>query len=228
MARSMNSAHRLELATAPQRPAGWPGRAAPSGGTGYSCSPDTCSGARLVARTRRLGQRGEQLGDQRRGAQHLLEVVEHQQRPLRRRWSMTQLGRARHAPGVRRCRAPARWSAATRAGSVIVRQRRRSRRRRGMRSAASAATWSDSRVLPVPPGPGQRQQPRAARAAPAASASSRSRPRKVVSWVGRLLGTASRVRSGGKSAGRPVDDQLVEPLRARRGPSAGARRGRAG
>ncbi len=72
----------------------------------------------------------------------------------------------------------------------------------GKSSAARAASWSDSRVLPVPPGP-VRVSSRVVASSPAASSSSASRPTKVVSCTGRLLGRASSVRSGGNADRRP-------------------------
>ena len=52
------------------------------GATGYSCSPRTRNGARLVASTVRPGQDLDQVGDLGRRLQHVLEVVEHEQEPL--------------------------------------------------------------------------------------------------------------------------------------------------
>ena len=72
----------------------------------------------------------------------------------------------------------------------------------GKSSDDRAASWSESRVLPVPPGPvSVRSRVRAS--SRAAASSSASRPTNVVSWVGRLLGRASSERSAGKSDGRP-------------------------
>ena len=53
-------------------------------GTGYSCSPETRSAAREVARTFRPGRSSQQVGHDRPGVEHLLEVVEHEQHPLAR------------------------------------------------------------------------------------------------------------------------------------------------
>ena len=90
---------------------------------------------------------------------------------------------------------------ATRAGSRTA-SRATNQTPSGKSSAAAAATWSDSRVLPVPPGP-VRVRSRVVRSSPTASPSSRSRPTNVVSWVGRLFGRASSERSGGKVSGSP-------------------------
>ena len=87
-------AHRGVLARAPpgRRCAtrrAWPAARARSGGsdraaragpgTGYSCSPDTCRAARLVTTTLMPGRGPQQVGDDRRRRDDLLEVVEHEQ-----------------------------------------------------------------------------------------------------------------------------------------------------
>ena len=51
-----------------------------SGGTGNSCSPEIRSGARLETMTVSFGRRPEEVGDDRRPGDDLLEVVEHEQR----------------------------------------------------------------------------------------------------------------------------------------------------
>ncbi len=51
-----------------------------SGPTAYSRSPRTRSGARLVTSTRSARDRCQEIRDQRRRVQNLLEIVEHQQR----------------------------------------------------------------------------------------------------------------------------------------------------
>ena len=48
-------------------------------GTGYSCSPETCRVARLVTTILMPGRGPEQVGDDRRRRDDLLEVVEHEQ-----------------------------------------------------------------------------------------------------------------------------------------------------
>ena len=48
-------------------------------GTGYSCSPETRSGMRVVTIAFRFGAAPEQLRDVGPGLGHLLEVVEHEQ-----------------------------------------------------------------------------------------------------------------------------------------------------
>ena len=48
-----------------------------SGGTAYSCSPRSWSGSRLVTSTAEAGTGRQQVGDDGRGRQDLLEVVEH-------------------------------------------------------------------------------------------------------------------------------------------------------
>ena len=61
-------------------------------------------------------------------------------------------------------------------------------------------------------GPGQRQQPRRLEERLGLGELG-SRPTKLVSWVGRLFGRRSSERIGGKSARRPLDDELKHPLR---------------
>ena len=72
----------------------------------------------------------------------------------------------------------------------------------GKVSATDVASWSESRVFPVPPGP-VIVSSRVVSNRRLASASSSSRPTKVVSWVGRLFGRVSGVRSFGNSEGSP-------------------------
>ena len=60
----------------------------------------------------------------------------------------------------------------------------------------SAASCRLKRVLPVPPGPVSVSS-RVVASRRLASATSRARPTKLVSWVGRLFGVASRERSAG-------------------------------
>ena len=97
----------------------------------------------------------------------------------------------------------------------------------GKSSATVVASWSDSRVFPVPPGPVIVRSRVVSNRRPA-SASSSSRPTNVVSWVGRLFGRVSGVRSFGNVGRQPVALHLEEPLRARAGRAAGTPRARAG
>jgi hypothetical protein len=71
-------------------------------------------------------------------------------------------------------------------------------------SRSSAAACSARRVLPIPPGPVSVSNRTSARLSKAQiCASSRSRPISELGWTGRLLGRASSVLGGGKSAGKP-------------------------
>ena len=122
-------------------------------GTGYSCSPEMRSGARLVARIRiRAARRSSSADVARRAPTHLLEVVEHEQdcfgprarRPGRRAGCATgSLGHAHRARDRRR-------------DERRVRDRRQRHEPDAVRERVRrrlAATWSARRVLPVPPGP---------------------------------------------------------------------------
>ena len=80
----------------------------------------------------------------------------------------------------------------------------------GIHASQLRATSSASRVLPVPPGPvsvSSRLSPSNASTSPPPA----SRPTKVVSDGGRSPAPTDP-RRGGKSVGRPVDDQQRQPL----------------
>ena len=215
-ARSTNSATAAYCDSALERRQSLRGRAAPAAAPRYSCSPRSCSGARLVTSTLRPRAGRQQLGHDRRG----------------------------RAGPARSCRAPA-AAACSRRYSLQARpatgrpptsrtpERLGDRRRRPGRdreigarstkktpsanwSSRSAATWSARRVLPVPPGPvsvsrrtsvAQQQlahgRPPRARARAAASAGSAG-----------CAGGRRAMRSGGKSAGRSGRDELEDALRA--------------
>ena len=170
-----------------------------SPGTGYSCSPETRSAMRVVTRAVRFAASPEQVADDRRALDDLLEVVEDQQDPL----LADATRRAHRPPGGSGCRAPAvdamvgATSAGSRTGSRATNQTPSGNRPR--RSPPPAATAAS---CPCRPGP-VRVSRRVLAAGPAASASSSSRPTNVVSWVGRLFGRASSERSGGNSDRRP-------------------------
>ena len=187
-------------------------RAGPAGpGTGYSCSPLTRSGARLVtidrdARRARGGAR---------------------RRPARRR-SPARSCRARAAPRDRPatrsgCRGPG--ARPPRRGRASSGSWPRSGPDRGParaatnqipsanRSATSAASWSESRVLPVPPGPGEGQEAgrpeQLARLAPAPSRGRRS------SSAG-SAGCSAGGRASG-SAGNPSRSPSITSWQSRSG-----------
>ena len=142
----------------------------------------------------------EQVGDDRGRGDDLLEVVEHEQQPLVAQ-PVGERARRSGGPALRR-RRPRPRSAARRASARGSARAATKKTPSGKSSAARAASWSDSRVLPVPPGP-VRVSSRVVASRPAASSSSASRPTNVVSCVGRLFGRASSVRSGGNSTGSP-------------------------
>ena len=194
------------------RPAGSPARArsaargpaASAGpGPGTPARPRRGAAARDVTSADRPGRVAQQVGDDRAG-------VERPARSCRGRAGRClpaePLARGRRRPAG----APAlgepdrrrRSADATSAGLADRLERDEEDAVRDSRSAALAATWSDSRVLPVPPGPVSVTSRFAASSAPA-SASSRSRPTNDVSCVGRLFGRASSERSGGNSIRSP-------------------------
>ncbi len=85
----------------------------------------------------------------------------------------------------------------------------------GKSPATVVASWRESRVFPVPPGPVIVRSRVVSKSRPA-SASSSSRPTNVVSWVGRLFGRVSGVRSFGNADGRPSPSTWKRRSGARR------------
>ena len=160
--------------------------------------------------------RPQQVGDDRAGVDDLLEVVEDEQdapvaQPVRER-----LG-DRAAPLASVMPTAAAIRGATSIGSRIGSS--------GTKKTPSGKSSADGRRqlqreprLAGPAGPGQGQQAGRREAAGAASASSASRPTNVVSWVGRLFGRASGVRSGGKSRTAGRRPRPGRAARARAGP----------
>ena len=180
-------------------------------GTGYSCSPETRSGGPARRDDREPRRGAQEVGDDRGAVDDLLEVVEDEQhlalgQPLDEHVA-GRLGR-RPRPG----RASSR--SATRPGPGRGPARAATNQTpSGNSSATSAASWSDSRVLPVPPGPGQGQQ---------------AGRREQRGGLGQLRLAADEARELGRQVVRPaieradrrelgpeaVDDELAEPLRA--------------
>ena len=121
-----------------------------SGPTAYSRSPRRWSGARLVTSTRSAGDRCQQIRDERRRVQDLLEIVEHQQRGLtvaRELGASRQVERRRvhHSKGLGDCRRHERG---------VPNRRQPRRTAHGTPSAGFAcASSSARRVFPAPPGP---------------------------------------------------------------------------
>ena len=171
----------------------------PRGGTANSCSPETRSGARLVTMAFEPGL-ARKISPTAGAPPTTCSKLSRTSRTWRSfRWS-----RSRSRAG----RLLESWTPSvaaivdgTRAGSLIGSSGTKNTPSRNW-SATSAATCSDNRVLPVPPGPVRVRRRLAARSRPA-SATSRRRPMKLVSWVGRLLRTASSERSASNSDGRP-------------------------
>ena len=143
----------------------------------------------------------QQVGDDRGGRDDLLEVVEDEQealvaQPVGERIRRSAGRRSRRArptagdPGRDEHRVADRLERHEEdaVGEVVRRTRRELR-----------ATAGSCRSRPARSGSAAGSSP----GAPAASSSSASRPMNVVSWVGRLFGRASSVRSGGKLDGRP-------------------------
>ena len=168
-------------------------------GTGYSCSPEIRSGARLVAMIRTLPAR-------RRSSPISVAAARTCSRLSRTRSACfdassvprTSIGERLGSSPIPMARAIA---GITSVESVMV-PRGTNQVPSGYSSTSDAATWSASRVLPVPPGPvsvTSRELATSVRV----SSSSRSRPTNEVSSTGRLLGRASIERIGGKSPGRP-------------------------
>ena len=173
------------------------------------------SGSRLVARTvqpragaqERVGQRGAGV---QRGARSC---------PAR---SSTRFGPQVRRPSVARSGRPGLLPHAQRRGHRLGHQRRVGQRRqlhqpdavRVARPARRPRPGAPGGSCPCPPGPvsvSSRVRGASSRAPPRAS--SRSRPTKLVSCSGRLLGSASSVRRGGKSAGQVRVQQLEDALR---------------
>ena len=185
-----------------------------AGATGNSCSPATCSGARLVTRTRLAGDawttardlaRGRRAGApccRGRGPSTGRPGTRSARRPPAARARRTARSRARPRPG-------------TSLGTVDGGEARRTRRRPGTRAASARAVSIARLVLPMPPGPvsvtsraSRTSVPRARRA-----------PRRARGTTSGDRAGCRRarpaVRSGGKSDGRPGDVELAQALGAR-------------
>ena len=195
-----------------------PGR--PSGGTGYSCSPYTLQ-RRAAGDQDRAGSGTPRAASATDGA-----APQRPARSCRGRAARVALPRCStsaferrsgrrlaHAERLRRS------STATRSGSVIgasadeedAVRRTRSQHVGGDLRARAASCRSR-------PGPVSVSRRVVGEQQADASATSRSRPRNGVSWAGRLFGGASSVRERREVGRQPVDDELEDPLRARRGP----------
>ena len=168
-------------------------------GTGYSCSPETRSGIRVVTSAFRFGQRRRSSATSGPASVTCSKLSSTSRtRPAPTSSASTSIDgfvAFSASPTVRAI------VGVTNAGSRTA-SRATNQTPSGKSSAAVAATWSERRVFPVPPGPVS-DSSRVPRSSSPASASSRSRPTNVVSWVGRLFGRASSDRKGGKVSGRP-------------------------
>ena len=172
---------------------------------------------RLVTSTFSCGAAASRSATARRRLEQVLEVVEDEQQPLLGEEALEALGernarRVSLSPSV--CAIVGRTSAGSAIGASATKNTPC-----GKSSTSSAAAWSASRVLPVPPGPvSVSRRTSSRRSCSAIAASSRSRPISGVGWTGRFVGRFSSVRSAGNSLRQPLDHELREPLRARRGP----------
>ena len=197
-----------------------PAAAAP----GCTARRTTCRTARLVTSSVSAGRRLDQVDEQRRRREQLLEVVEDQQRPLAD--GGADVGRAaRRRPSRVRCataRAPAPASAPTSAASASE-PRLTNDTPPGKSAAASAATCSASRVLPLPPGPASVST----RLPPVAQARRGSRPLRPRARSASCAGPAAARR---RAARGPVT-RRPHPVRSGHAPAGGgappARRGSA-
>ena len=160
----------------------------PSGGTGYSCSPLTWRGSRLVTSRSSLGHAPSSPARSVRRLHHVLEVVEEQQR----RGLADVLGQSvprsdRLPRRLQHERRVAKWSERHPEDTAgIALRRRRGRLQREPRLPARLRGRSASAGERLP-----------ARPARAPHRSSRSRPRKGVAGMGRFV--RCRLLSGGKS-----------------------------
>ena len=177
----------------------------------------------------------QQVGHDRRGVRHLLEVVQDQQQALGLEVARERLaqGFAGDLPDTERpgdgtehqLRVAERGQ---RDEPHPVRERRAGRRAVAAASS-SAATCRARRVLPTPPGPvSVSSRPSACSRRRRTASMALSRPMKGVGWAGRLCGRRSRLRSGGKSGGSSRMRAAGRRARAAPGPSGGARPDRAG
>jgi hypothetical protein len=128
------------------------------------------------------GSFAQELAERGRRLDHLLEVVEQEQRALAAEVDDELVGSD--------CRGDRRENALGIASSG----ERHHHTPCGNSSSSSAATWSTTRVLPLPPGPVSVTR-RERRTSSFSSSSSRRRPTSGVGWTGRL--DWCRVCSGG-------------------------------
>ena len=178
-----------------------------SGGTGYSCSPASRRGVRLVARTTQARCGRQKPGDELDFRHQLLEVVEQRAPCSGREGAPTRPSSAPSAVSL----APS-ASARTDPSSAGTWTAARSTKTAPSRSSrpSSAATASPSRVLPAPPGPVSvtRRTSSRRRSATTAATSSR-RPTSGVGGVGR------RRRAGAGASGRRERGVVAQDPRAR-------------
>ena len=172
-----------------------------SPGTSYSCSPETCRTARLVTTALISGAARSRSATIDAAATTCSKLSRTSRRRLSRSQSPSNswIGR----PVLSATPSALAIRGATSIGSRIGSSGTK-KTPSGKSSDDRAASWSDSRVLPVPPGPVSvsSRVPASSRAAVSSSA---SRPTKVVSWVGRLFGPgvqrAQRREVGGQAVG---------------------------
>ena len=178
-----------------------PGMASDNGGTGYTCSPRSRSGRRLVTSSfapRLVSSNPATSGAAPTTCSKLSSTSS-------RCWSARWVRRSSAIGWLPASLRPSVWAmvGTTRLGSTR-RERRTNQTPSANASMSSTATCKARRVLPMPPGPvtvTSRTLSRRSHATSAANCS--SRPRSGVGWMGRLWRWASSVLSGGKSAGKP-------------------------
>ena len=188
------------------------GSGSASGGTGYSRSPASRSGMRLVASTVRLGAASSRAPTIAARLDELLEVVEHEQQLAVAEVVVHGVGevasrdprRTRRAPSdLRRSRAPASVTALRSTNEDPVGEPVELVRGRDLQREPGLARAAGAR---------QRQQPaRASRLGDLGDL--RSRPTNDVRGGGRFVRRASSERSGGNVGLEPVDHEVVEMLR---------------
>ena len=179
--------------------------------TGYSRSPATPSGSRLVARMRRPGHaRSSALASLRTGVDQVLAVVQDEQHLAAAEVARAPI-RSHRRPIPRRCPA-SRPPAAERVPRRSAPRARRATRRRRRFRAALPRPGGARRVLPTPPGPGQRDQRRLGRSAGGPPPRPLGGRRNVLRWRGRLFGSVVSDLQRREGARQALRLELVEVL----------------
>ena len=171
-----------------------------SGATVNSCSPRILSASRLVTSTLRCGHCARSVATS-SAADMTCSKLSSISSIWRPRSCSPISVRTSSRPGM--LMPTARTIASSAAGASRAGDRSTKYTPSGKRSIASAAAWRPSRVLPIPPGPVRvSSRTRADSRCSRIAARSVARPTIGVDCVGRLFGTALRLRSTGNSSGR--------------------------